>query len=115
MRRYKLLLLSYGDILRLMDGTERITNTPEGARFVKHAYDHTTDSWAFIVEHESFPEVPSGELLERIDAVVEHVPSAVAIEREECARIAHTLIGREQDDLDVAEEIEHRIRARGMA
>lgn len=40
--------------------------------------------------------------------------TAVTAEREACAKIADELVGREQDSLDVAEEIASRIRARGQ-
>jgi hypothetical protein len=44
--------------------------------------------------------------------IAKMIEQAVAKERESCAKIADEWIGREPDDLDVAEEIAARIRSR---
>jgi hypothetical protein len=59
--RYKVLFISYGQMLRLICGEVKITNIPEWSRLCECQTDFMRRGFVCIIEHPSFPKVKVGE------------------------------------------------------
>jgi hypothetical protein len=47
--------------MAIIDGSLRVDNLPEGTRFIRAFIDQYTNALCFIIEHDSFDEVPEGD------------------------------------------------------
>lgn len=55
--RYKAMIISYNDMIKLMCGEIKITNIPDWTRMVSVDHDFRRRGWIILIEHPSFPKV----------------------------------------------------------
>lgn len=55
--RYKSMIISYNDMMRMMCGELVITNIPDWTRLVSVSHSFRRRGWILLIEHPSFPKV----------------------------------------------------------